>query len=51
MSKIIRFTRYTVGAALLASALGLGVFGIATASRDTGVDNEDPVAKRIRRRS
>lgn len=43
MTKMTQFTRYTVGAALLASALGLGVFGIATASRDTGVDNEDPV--------
>jgi len=39
MSKISRFTRFTVGTALLASALGLGVLGIAAGSRGPGTDN------------
>lgn len=43
MSKRTHFTQYTVGAALLASAIGLGVFGIATASRDAGLDHEHRV--------
>jgi hypothetical protein len=40
-----QFTRYAVGTALLTSALGLGVFGIASASRDAGVDNQGQVER------
>ena len=45
MGKITQFTRYTVGTALLVSAIGLGAFGIATASRDVGVDHENRVER------
>lgn len=41
MSKMARVIRYGVGAAMLASALGLGIFGIATASRYARVDNHE----------
>lgn len=39
MSKISSITRYTAGAALLASAIGLGFFGLATAVRDGGFNS------------
>lgn len=39
MSKIISITRYTAGAAMLASAIGLGFLGLATAARDGGLTN------------
>ncbi|MFC1681082.1 diheme cytochrome c [Pseudomonadota bacterium] len=45
MSKIPQFTRYAVGSALLATALGLGVFGIAAGSRDLGTDNGEQVQR------
>lgn len=45
MSKMTQFTQYIIGAALLASAIGLGLFGIATASRDAGTDDEHRVER------
>ena len=41
MSRMARVIRYSVGAAMLASALGLGMFGIATASRDALDDDHE----------
>lgn len=45
MNKMIQITQYAAGTVLLASAIGLGVFGIATASRDAGGNNTYPVER------
>lgn len=39
MSRITQYSRWVVGSVLLASALGVGVFGMASASRDAGFDS------------
>lgn len=39
MSRITQYSRWVVGSVLLASALGIGVFGMASASRDVGFDS------------
>lgn len=40
MNRLKQYTSWIVGAAALASALGIGAFGIATAARDAGFDRE-----------
>lgn len=40
MNRITQFVRWTLGAALLASSVGIGVFGISAAARDGSVDND-----------